>query len=62
MSTREPLLNASEVADEVGVDAETVRRWVRQGHLAAVHLPTGRLRFHRTDVDALLSAERASVR
>lgn len=55
------LLTASEVAARAGVSAETVRRWVREGNLAAIELPSGRLRFSPADVDALLSPSKATA-
>jgi excisionase family DNA binding protein len=40
--TRDPLfLSVAEVALRFGVNAATVRRWVRDGHLAAVQVGTG---------------------
>lgn len=48
------LLTASEVAERARVSAETVRRWVREGQLPAITLPSGTLRFRAEDIDALL--------
>ena len=52
------LLTVSEVADIFRVDAETVRRWAKQGTIEAVFLP-GKggyqgLRFKREVLDKLL--------
>lgn len=51
------LLTARELAEELGVTAETVLRWTRAGELPAVRLPgtaRGRLRYRRADVDVWL--------
>ena len=48
------LLTASQVANRLGVHVESVRRWTRDGKLAAVHLPSGRYRYRVEDVDGLL--------
>jgi excisionase family DNA binding protein len=49
------LLTAREVADRLSVHVESVRRWTRQGDLAAVRLPSGRYRYRLADVDALIA-------
>lgn len=41
-------------ADVLGVSDETLRRWVDQGKVRYVRLPSGRLRFRRSDLDAIL--------
>lgn len=51
------LLTAREVADLLGVTAETVLRWTRAGELPAIRLPgtaRGRIRYRPADVDAWL--------
>jgi len=48
------LLTAQEVADRLAVHVESVRRWTRQGDLAAVRLPSGRYRYRAEDVAALV--------
>lgn len=51
------LLTVTEVADFLSVSPRTVQRYVADGRLAAVVLPSGRgLRFRRTDLDALAGA------
>jgi excisionase family DNA binding protein len=60
MTPREPLLTATEIAYEFQVNAETVRRWVREGRLAAITLPGGHKRFRVADIDAILNGEQAS--
>lgn len=53
MSNAADLLTAAEVAAEYRVTRMTVSRWVKAGHLAALKLPGGGLRFRRADVEAL---------
>lgn len=53
MSNEGRALTATEVAEEMSVHPETVRRWTRQGLLPAIKLPSGRRRYRREDVDAL---------
>ena len=47
-------MTAREVADLLGVSAETVRRYIRLGHLPANHLPSGHVRIRRADARTLL--------
>lgn len=53
------LLTAREVADMLGVSAETVLRWTRKGELPAFRLPGGAVRFRAADLDGWLQ-ERAT--
>jgi prophage regulatory protein len=55
------LLTAREVADALGVSAETVLRWTRRGELPAIKLPGGAIRFRQRDLDGWLE-ERATPR
>lgn len=50
------LYTASEVADKLGVSAETVRRWARDGRVDVVILPSGVMRFRQETVDTLTGA------
>lgn len=57
-----PLMWVPDVAALFQVDPETVRVWVRVGKLKASRTPGGLvLVFHRTDVEALLSAPKAAT-
>ena len=47
-------MTAREVADLLGVSAETVRRYIRLGQLPANHLPSGHVRIRREDALRLL--------
>lgn len=49
------LLGASEVADELATDVQTVRRWIREGKLRAFK-PGKKFRIRRADLDAFLLA------
>lgn len=57
MRPTRPLLTTGEVATELAVDPDTVRRWVKDGKLTAVVLPSGVLRFKREDVDRILTPD-----
>jgi excisionase family DNA binding protein len=48
------LLTARELADQLGVTAETVLRWTRRGELPAFKLPGGAIRYREDDLDAWL--------
>jgi excisionase family DNA binding protein len=50
------LLTAREVAELLGVSAETVLRWTRRGDLPAIRLPGGAIRYHPDAIDEWLLA------
>jgi excisionase family DNA binding protein len=54
------LLTARELADLLGVSAETVLRWTRRGDLPAIRLPGGAIRFRADELDGWLT-ERATL-
>jgi excisionase family DNA binding protein len=56
------LLTARQVALILGLQPATVLRWVRDGKLPAIRLPSGQLRFTERDLDAWLAAHRANLR
>lgn len=60
MRSAEDLLTTAEVAEEYRVSTMTVRRWVKAGRLAASQLPSGTLRFRRSDVEAALQPVEAT--
>jgi excisionase family DNA binding protein len=47
-------LTVSEVASELGVSENTVRRWSDAGHLHAYRTPGGQRRFSRQAINAFL--------
>lgn len=50
------LLNAREAAELLpGVGSQALLRWARQGEVAHVRLPNGRVYFRRADIEALLT-------
>jgi excisionase family DNA binding protein len=51
------LLTSTEAAKLLGVDRSTVARYVRQGRLPAIKLPSGHTRIRRKDVDRLIRGE-----
>lgn len=53
-------LAIGETARLLGVSVDTVREWERQGVIASSRTPGNQRRFRRSDVEALLSGERAS--
>jgi excisionase family DNA binding protein len=50
------LLTAREVANVLGVSAETVLRWTRRGDLPALRLPGGAIRFREGALEEWLNA------
>jgi excisionase family DNA binding protein len=58
MMTTRPIgrlgLTVSEVAAELGVSENTVRRWSDAGHLQAYRTPGGQRRFSRQAINAFL--------
>jgi excisionase family DNA binding protein len=50
------LLTARDVAEQLGVSAETVLRWSRRGELPYVRLPGGAIRFRDDQIGDWLDA------
>lgn len=48
------LLTARQVADQLGLTAETVLRWTRRGDLPGIRLPGGAWRYRESDFDRWL--------
>lgn len=55
------LIPIGEVAKLLGVTVQTVRRWDKDGRLAAVRTPAGHRRYRRDEISALLGTEAASA-
>lgn len=49
------LLTAPQVAEILGVSAEAVRNWTKGGKLDHITLPSGAVRYRRSDIDAILN-------
>ena len=47
-------LAAGDAARELGVAVETLRRWEREGRIAAVRTAGGHRRFHRADIERMV--------
>jgi excisionase family DNA binding protein len=52
---REQLLTARDVADRLGLTAETILRYVRAGDLPAIKLPGGAVRVKASKLDEWLA-------
>ncbi len=48
-------LSTTEAAAIVGVTDETMRRWAERRQVRHIKLPSGQLRFLRSDIEALLT-------
>ena len=49
----EELLRPRDVAKIFGISVKTLWKWQRKGIIKAVKLPTGKLRYPRSEVDRL---------
>lgn len=54
------LLTARTVAERLEVSAETILRWVRQGKLPAIRLPSGAIRIPEPQLEEWLAARGTS--
>jgi putative resolvase len=52
-------LTLPEAADILEVSRTSVRRWVKQGRLRSIKLPSGHRRIRREDVERILSGDTA---
>lgn len=50
----------TEAFPDAGLSRAMLWRWAREGRVAAVHLPSGRMRFRREDIEELLTPKVAS--
>lgn len=50
-------MTPAEVAVLLAVGADTVNRWADEGKLVGFKTPSGRWRFRRSDVEALLAPD-----
>ena len=54
MEDMERMLRSGEVAKLLGVDRHTVVRWIKEGKIRAVKLPSGRYRIPESEVRKIL--------
>jgi len=54
MERRERLLRSGEVAEILGVDRHTVVKWIKEGKISAIRLPSGRYRIPESEVRRIL--------
>lgn len=54
MPPTDPLLSTGEAAKILDVSDETLRRWTKEGLVRHVRMPSGRMRYRRSDVLAVL--------
>lgn len=55
--TKASFVSPRHFADLVGRCTETVRIWVRRGHLKVSRTPGGGILIHRSEVDRILAGE-----
>lgn len=60
MQTMHAHLSVSEAAHELGVSADTIRRWDKAGRLKSFRTPTNHRRFLRADIEALREGGRSA--
>jgi len=53
----EELITPKEACRMLGVSASTLRRWAYQGKIRYVKLPSGRLRYYKSDIERILRGE-----
>ncbi|RLG78434.1 MAG: hypothetical protein DRO10_02900 [Thermoprotei archaeon] len=54
MEKKERMLRSGEVAEILGVDRHTVVKWVKEGKIKAIRLPSGRYRIPESEVKKIL--------
>lgn len=54
------LLLPDDVAAELKVSNQTIRRWVRAGKIAHVRTPSGRIRIRRSEIRRIKNGEPVS--
>lgn len=55
--TETELLSVREAAEGLSVGYVTLYRWIKQGRVSVVRLPSGRMKVRRSEVDRLTGAE-----
>ena len=54
MEKKERMLRSGEVAEILGVDRHTVVKWIKEGKIRAIKLPSGRYRIPESEVKKIL--------
>jgi len=54
LERRERMLRSGEVAEILGVDRHTVVKWIKEGKIRAIKLPSGRYRIPESEVRKIL--------
>ena len=54
MERKESMLRSGEVAEVLGVDRHTVVKWIKEGKIRAIRLPSGRYRIPESEVKKIL--------
>jgi len=54
MERKERMLRSGEVAEVLGVDRHTVVKWIKEGRIRAIRLPSGRYRIPESEVKKIL--------
>jgi len=53
----EELITPKEACRMLRVSASTLRRWAYQGKIRYVRLPSGKLRYYKSDIEEILRGE-----
>lgn len=51
------LLSLRHAAERLDIHPDTLRRWINQGHVAGVRLPSGRWRVEEREINRLTSPD-----
>ena len=57
MEKKELLMRTGEVAEMLGVDRHTILRWIREGKVKAIRLPSGRHRIPESEVRKIIEGD-----
>jgi putative resolvase len=57
----EELLSPREAAKLLHVSVKTLYKWYRKGIIKAVRLPTGRLRYYKSDIERILRGDKLAT-
>lgn len=60
MPATAPMLTVPEAAERLDVHPATLRRWIADGNVAIITLPSGRRRVPAAEIDRILTAKAAS--